>query len=47
MTIQALSQSLAYCAWFLEGDAKQGTFEIDTLTHVEPPAPTSPPEAEG
>lgn len=34
MTVQALSMSLAYCAWTLAGQRRQGTFEVDTLDVV-------------
>lgn len=31
MTVQALSLSLAYCAWSAEGRLHHGTFEVDSL----------------
>jgi uncharacterized protein YodC (DUF2158 family) len=31
MTVQALSLSLAYCAWTLAGQPRHGTFEVATL----------------
>ena len=31
MTVQALSLSLAYCAWNASGRMQHGTFEVDTL----------------
>jgi uncharacterized protein YodC (DUF2158 family) len=34
MTVQALSLSLAYCAWNAAGRAQHGTFEVDTLDLV-------------
>lgn len=34
MTVQALSMSLAYCAWSAAGHAHHGTFEVDTLDRV-------------
>ncbi len=38
MTVQALSLSLAYCAWGPGGHRHHGTFEVDSL-HVVDPAP--------
>ena len=35
MTVQALSLSLAYCAWTQAGQRRQGTFEVETLQLVE------------
>lgn len=34
MTVQALSMSLAYCAWTAAGQPRHGTFEVDTLEVV-------------
>lgn len=35
MTVQALSMSLAYCAWTAGGQAHHGTFEVASLDLVE------------
>jgi uncharacterized protein YodC (DUF2158 family) len=34
MTVQALSMSLAYCAWSVGGQSRHGTFEVETLEFV-------------
>jgi hypothetical protein len=35
MTVQALSLSLAYCAWTAAGQPRHGTFEVDTLDVID------------
>ena len=35
MTVQALSMSLAYCAWTAGGQPRHGTFEVETLHLVD------------
>ena len=36
MTVQAVSLSLAYCAWTAAGQQRHGTFEVDSLERVAP-----------
>jgi uncharacterized protein YodC (DUF2158 family) len=35
MTVQALSLSLAYCAWTAAGQPRDGTFELETLSFLD------------
>lgn len=47
MTVQACSLNLAYCRWFEQDSARDGTFEIAVLVRADVQEPLTSPAAIG